>query len=61
MTEYRNANFTVLYSSDMIVLRGANHIIAAQAQKILERFAHSARPFQLKTATPDAIVLIPRP
>lgn len=61
MTEYRNPNFTVLYSSDMIVLRGANHIITAQAQKILERFAHSARPFQVKTEMPDSIVLIPRP
>lgn len=60
MTVNRHTDCTVLYSSDMIVLRGRHPAIATQAQKILERFAYSARPLQVKTETPDAIVLIPR-
>ncbi len=60
MTAHRTNDCTILYSADTIILRGANQKITAQAQKILERFAHSTRPFRVKTETPDLIVLIPR-
>ncbi len=48
---------TIRYAQDTIVLSGASQPIHLEAQRILRRFAHSARPYEVRIDTPERIVL----
>lgn len=48
---------TIRYAQDTIVLSGANEPIHLEAQRILRRFAHSARRYEVRMDTPKRIVL----
>jgi hypothetical protein len=48
---------TVLYEGDEIVLVGAAAAIHLEAKKILRRFAHSSRPYELKSDGTQRVVL----
>ena len=51
---------TISYHSDLIVLSGDKQAIHNEADKILRRFAHSARPYQVQEDTADRVVLATR-
>ncbi len=44
----------------MIVLSGEMRVIHTEADKILRRFAYSAKPYEVQTDTADRIVLTAR-
>ncbi|MFQ6021812.1 MAG: hypothetical protein ACE5NW_03745 [Acidiferrobacterales bacterium] len=56
----RDSNCTIRYDTDMIVLSGEMQTIHLEADKILRRFAYSAKPYEVQTATVDRIVLAVR-
>lgn len=57
MVMRKNANCTIKYYRDTIVLSGAMETIHMEAERILRRFAHSARPYEVKSDSADRIVL----
>ncbi len=48
---------TIEYDCDSIVLSGTPATVHLEADRILRRFAHSARPYEIKNDTPGCIVL----
>lgn len=57
MVMRKASGFTIQYYRDMIVLSGAMDAIHLEAEKIVRRFAYSARPYQVKSDRIDRIVL----
>lgn len=53
----KQAEYTIHYDGDRIILSGAAQLIHVEAERILRRFAHSARPYSIKVDTLDRIVL----
>lgn len=51
------AECTIQYVRDSIVLSGANESIRTEAQRILRRFAHSSRRYEVRIDRPGRIVL----
>ena len=50
-------NCNIEYDRDAIVLSGRSDAVHVEAAKILRRFAHSGRPFQIQAETPERMVL----
>jgi hypothetical protein len=48
---------TIAYDRGTIVLSGAPAAVHREGDRILRRFAHSARPYEIKNDTPGRIVL----
>ncbi|MFQ5936424.1 MAG: hypothetical protein ACE5LB_08460 [Acidiferrobacterales bacterium] len=57
MLTHKDSNCTIQYSGDRIILSGAVEVIHLEAEKILRRFAHSARPYEVKSDSSHRIVL----
>ncbi len=53
----KDAGCTIHYRGNHIILSGSVAAIHMEAERILRRFAHSARPFQVKSNRVDCIVL----
>ena len=53
----KQADYTIRYDGDRIILSGAVDAIHLEAERIVRRFAHSARPYQIKLDRFDRIVL----
>lgn len=53
----KQAGYTIHYDRDRIILSGTAPSIHVEAERILRRFAHSARPYEIKLDTLDRIVL----
>ena len=53
----KEVGYTIHYEGDRIILSGAAPSIHVEAERILRRFAHSARPYEIKLNTLDRIVL----
>lgn len=53
----KDAECTIRYRGSQIILSGSVPAIHMEAERILRRFAHSARPYQVKSERADCIVL----
>ncbi len=53
----KESEYTIHYDGDRIILSGAAQSIHLEAERILRRFAHSARPYAIKVDTLERIVL----
>jgi hypothetical protein len=47
----------IQYDGDTVVLCGAAEIVHLEADRILRRFAHSAKPYNMRLDTPEQVVL----
>lgn len=56
----KDSSCTIQYDTDMIVLSGEMRVIHVEADRILRRFAYSAKPYDVQTDTADRIVLTAR-
>ena len=57
MVMRKNSEYTIRYYQDTIVLSGAVEAIHSEAERILRRFAYSAKPYEVKSDAPDRIIL----
>lgn len=48
---------TIRFAADGIILTGATEAIHSEADKILRRFAFSGKPYEMKSDTPERVVL----
>jgi hypothetical protein len=53
----KQTGYTIHYDGDRIILSGTAQSIHVEAERILRRFANSARPYEIKVDTLDRIVL----
>ena len=53
----KDSDCTIRYRGNHIILSGPVAAIHMEAERILRRFAHSARPYQVKSERADCIVL----
>jgi hypothetical protein len=53
----KDSECTIRYRGNHIILSGSVDAVHMEAERILRRFAHSGRPYQVKSDRADCIVL----